>query len=187
MPKEDKAGVAVYQIKITLTGSKPPIWRRFQVRGDTSLARLHDIIQIIMGWESYHLHEFIVRNAFRVSNPEFELDGTQDESRVALQDIAPEEKCRVEYVYDFGDGWRHDILVEKIIPPEEGKRYPVCLKGKRACPPEDCGGIWGYEAFLEAIADPEHPDHQELLDWIGGSFDPEELDLDEINAMLGSK
>jgi hypothetical protein len=88
------------------------------------------------------------------------------------------------YEYDFGDSWEHELLVEKILPPEPGVRYPLCLKGKGACPPEDVGGVWGYDSFLEAIADPKHPEHDDMLEWVGGEFDPEAFDLDEVNEAL---
>ena len=93
-------------------------------------------------------------------------------------------KDKLIYEYDFGDSWEHELLVEKILPLDEAKRYPVCLTGKRACPPEDCGGIWGYVSFLEVIHDPEHPEHEEMLEWVGGACDPEAFDLDEVNVEL---
>ncbi len=165
----------IYQIKVTLEGSKPPIWRRLLVPGDVTLAQLHDIIQIAMGWEGYHLHQFIVGDTYYGEpHPDYEpwLE-MRDERRVRLHQIAPREGMKFRYEYDFGDGWMHQILVEKILPPEPGKVYPVCIKGKRACPPEDVGGIWGYYDFLEAIRNPEHPEHADYLEWIGGEFDPE--------------
>jgi hypothetical protein len=94
------------------------------------------------------------------------------------------EKDKCLYEYDFGDSWEHEVLVEKILPREQGKRYPVCLTGKRACPPEDCGGIWGYAEFLEAINDPQHPEHEEMREWVGGEFDAEAFDPDEVNREL---
>ena len=103
---------------------------------------------------------------------------------MSLQQVVSRVKDKLIYEYDFGDSWEHELLVEKILPLEEGKRYPVCLTGKRACPPEDCGGIWGYASLLEAIRDPEHPEHEEMVDWVGGEFDPEAFDLDEVNREL---
>jgi hypothetical protein len=98
--------------------------------------------------------------------------------------MTPTKNERFDYEYDFGDGWEHRILVEKILPLEPGRAYPVCIKGRRACPPEDVGGTWGYAAFLDAIGDPEHPEHDSYLEWIGGEFDPEAFDLDEVNDAL---
>ncbi len=108
----------------------------------------------------------------------------EDARAVTLDTIVRGERFKFIYEYDFGDGWEHEILIEKILPPEEGKVYPVCLTGKRACPPEDCGGIWGYADFLEAIQDPKHPEHDEMLEWVDGEFDPVAFDPDEVNAKL---
>ena len=180
----------IYQIKVTLKHSKPPIWRRIQVRGDTRLDKLHHILQTVMGWWDAHLHQFIVGGRGHIyygePNPDFADWGMdmQDETKVRLYQLAAGEKFRFVYEYDFGDGWEHDLLVEKILPPEEGVAYPRCLKGKRACPPEDVGGVWGYGYFLEAIHDPDHPEHEEFLEWIGGDFDPEAFDLAEVNEAL---
>jgi hypothetical protein len=175
---------AVYQIKVTLKGSKPPIWRRIQVTRETTLAKLHRILQRVMGWEGYHLYQFMV-GGMEYSDPKVleEMEG-HDARRVTLGTLVPGEKSKFFYEYDFGDRWEHELLVEKILPRDEGKRYPVCLTGKRACPPEDCGGIWGYARFLEAMHDPQHPEHEEMLAWIGGEFDPEAFDLDEVNREL---
>ena len=181
-----KADVPIYQIKVTLEGSKPPIWRRLLVRSDITLGELHHIIQAAMGWWDYHLHQFIVGETYYgVPNPDY-LDYTEmhDESQVTLSQIVPGERSRFRYEYDFGDGWLHQILVEKILPPEPGQHYPACVKGRRACPPEDVGGIWGYEGFLEAIQNPEHPEREDYLEWIGGEFDPVASDLDKVNAAL---
>jgi hypothetical protein len=114
-----------------------------------------------------------------------EMEG-EDARRVTLATLVRGEQDKFRYEYDFGDGWDHELLIEKILPPEAGKRYPVCLAGKRACPPEDCGGIWGYVGFLEAIHDPQHPEHEEMLEWVGGEFDPDAFDLDEVNTALQS-
>jgi hypothetical protein len=174
----------VYQIKVTLRGSKPPIWRRFQVASDTSLVQLHRILQCVMGWEDYHMHQFIVGGVMYGNADMMEDFDTVEEKTVTLDQIVRREKFKFIYEYDFGDGWEHELLVEKILPVEEGKTYPVCLTGKRACPPEDCGGIWGYSGFLEAVQDPAHPEHEEMLDWVGGEFDPAAFDLQEVNAEL---
>ena len=137
----------VYQIKVTLKGSRPPIWRRIQVTSDTTLARLHHILQ---------------RGVLE------EMEG-EDARKVTLATVVRGEKSKFLYEYDFGDRWDHELLIEKILPRDEGKRYPLCLTGKRACPPEDCGGIWGYAGFLEAVRDPRHPEHEEMLEWVGVS------------------
>jgi len=178
----------IYQIKVSLDDIHPPIWRRILVPGNTTLLKLHDILQIVMGWEDYHLHMFIIEG-FIYGNPkddEYGDLGTLDEANVKLSQVVYGEKHRFQYEYDFGDSWDHTLLVEKILPAEDGVHYPICLKGKRACPPEDVGGVWGYENFLEAIHDPSHDEHEDYLLWIGGEFDPEAFDLGEINSRLHS-
>ncbi len=178
----------IYQLKVTLKHSKPPIWRRLQVPGDISLAKLHHILQIAMGWSDYHLHQFEVSGAYYgVPDPDYKSMGfdMRDEKRLKLNQAAPAEKFKFRYEYDFGDSWEHEIVVEKILSPEAGLHYPRCLTGKRACPPEDVGGVWGYDSFLEAIKDPGHPEHEEMLEWVGGDFDPEVFGLEEINEALG--
>ena len=175
----------IYQIKVTLAGITPPVWRRVLVRSDTTLGRLHDVIQAVMGWEDYHLHQFIVGGAFYgVLHPGYGDLEMRDERDICLDRIVTGAGFRFDYEYDFGDNWEHVLVVEEVLPPEPGQVYPVCLQGKRACPPEDVGGVWGYEEFLEAIGDPDHPEHEDYLDWIGGEFDPAAFDLEAANAML---
>lgn len=176
--------VPIYQLKITLKDSRPPIWRRFQVRSDVTLAKLHRIIQEVMGWFDGHLHQFIVgRIYYGVPDPD-DLSETRDERKVRLDQILSVAGRRIVYEYDFGDGWEHTIVLEKILAPDSKARYPRCLDGARACPPEDCGGIYGYADFLEAIGNPEHEEHEEMLEWIGGEFDPEEFDIVLANRGL---
>ena len=174
----------VYQIKITLRDSKPPIWRRLLVPGSISLYKLHQIIQIAMGWMDSHLHQFIIHGEYYSTPSPEDLRPVIDEHRSRLDKIAPSESDKFIYEYDFGDSWEHDVLVEKIQPAEPGEKYPLCIKGKRACPPEDVGGIWGYEEFLEAISDPNHDEHNSFLEWCGGGFNREEFDIQEINRGL---
>ncbi|MBI1881343.1 MAG: plasmid pRiA4b ORF-3 family protein [Chloroflexi bacterium] len=177
----------IYQIKVTLRDSKPPIWRRIQVPSDINLGKLHRILQVVMGWTDSHLHQFIVGGTYYGEpDPDYQDMGMEmrDEKRVKLNQFVRGEKSRLRYEYDFGDSWEHELLVEKILPPEPGVRYPLCLTGKRACPPEDVGGVWGYPDFLEAIKDPKHPEHEDMLEWVGGEFDPEAFDLDEVNEAL---
>jgi|GEM_PF-146538 len=176
----------VYQLKLTLDGVKPPIWRRLLVKEDINLLTLHEIIQRAMGWEDYHLHMFTIAGQIfgDQEDDEFGDLGTKNETRYKLNKLGLGEKSKFKYEYDFGDSWEHTILVEKILPAEKGAHYPVCLTGKRACPPEDVGGVWGYENFLKAITDPNHKEHDEYMEWSGGSFDPEEFDLTEVNELL---
>ena len=175
----------IYQIKVTLEGIRPPIWRRILVTGDTTLSKLHRILQVITGWGDYHLHGFIINDTYYgISDPDYGLE-MNNEKNVKLEKLVSfeNEKPKFFYEYDFGDSWYHSILIEKILPIEPGKYYPVCIKGKRACPPEDCGGEGGYYHFLEAIQDPEHPDHEDMMEW-EEDFDPEAFDIDTINQWL---
>lgn len=180
----------IYQLKVTLKGIKPPIWRQIQVPGDVTLYRLHRILQVVMGWGEEHLYQFVLRGDFgRVfyGEPDLDYDGEMKSARrVRLSTVAPQEKAKLIYEYDFGDGWEHELLVEKILPRAAEMSYPRCLAGRRACPPEDSGGIPGYAELLETIADPNNPEHATMLEWLGGSFDPEEFDLATVNRRLGS-
>ncbi len=174
----------VHRLKVTLLGFRPPIWRRIVVPSDITLARLHGILQVSMGWHDSHLHDF--KAGLDTYGDPRELEGLEDldERRARLADVAPRPRSRLRYLYDFGDSWEHDIVVEAVEAPAPGVRYPTCLGGKRACPPEDCGGVWGYADLLAAIADPNNPDHDDLLDWLGGPFDPEAFDVAAVNRML---
>jgi hypothetical protein len=180
---------SVYQLKVTLTRISPPIWRRFQVADDITLLKLHRVLQAIMGWEDYHLHVFEIGGvSYSMPYPDkADLDemGMKSEKGVKLSKLALAEKSRFLYEYDLGDSWIHEILVEKILPPDPEVKYPICIAGERSAPPEDCGGVWGYEEFVEAISNPDHPEHEEYLDWAGRDFDPEKFDLVAINRELG--
>jgi hypothetical protein len=187
-PRSVPPNASIYQIKVTLQHSKPPIWRRIQVRSDITLGKLHDILQIVMGWTDSHLHMFVIggkRYGSLEADPTGELE-MKDERRVRLDQVITGVGARFVYEYDFGDSWEHLLQIEKVLPPDTGVRYPVCLTGKRAGPPEDVGGVWGYEAFLEAIQDPAHPEHDEQLEWFGDDFDAEALDLESVNRDLGA-
>ena len=178
---------SIYQLKVTLKGIRPAIWRRLQVPGDMTLHRLHLILQVVVGWSNSHLYRFDINGAhFGEPDPEYAGYGVQmkDAKRAKLSRVAPSEKARFTYEYDFGDSWIHEIRVERISPAESGEQYPVCLAGKRACPPEDCGGIGGYGGLLEAIEDPTHEEHEEMMEWLGGYFDPEQFDVEETNRTL---
>jgi hypothetical protein len=176
----------IYQLKISLKDLRPLIWRRIQVQSGINLAKLHRILQATMGWYDSHLHQFIVGGTYYgvPSRDEFLDKGLRDERQATLNRILSKPKQKMIYEYDFGDGWEHEILLENVLAPEAGARYPRCIGGARACPPEDCGGTAGYENFLAAIRDPNHEEHDEYLEWIGGEFDPEEFDLADFDATL---
>jgi hypothetical protein len=178
---------SVYQLKITLRDIRPPIWRRVQVRSDVTLGHLHWVIQRAMGWTNSHLHSFSIQGIeYSMRREGFQLDELEmrNEQSVTLSKVLQGETFKFFYLYDFGDSWEHEVLVEKILPMEGDTHYPVCIKAKRACPPEDCGGVWGYEELLDALKDPAHPEHDSGLDWLGRSFDPEGVELDKINTLL---
>jgi hypothetical protein len=176
----------VYQFKISLKDTEPPIWRRIQVPENYTFWDLHVAIQDAMGWSDYHLHQFeltdpVTKKIVDIGIPDEELDESPMfpgwEYKIA--DWFPIHKS-ADYVYDFGDGWEHRVELEETLPREASATYPTCIGGKRACPPEDCGGSGGYEEFLEAINDPNHEEHEELLDWVGGEFDSEHFDPTEV-------
>ena len=177
----------VFQFKITLKGIKPPIWRRIQVPETYTFWDLHVAIQDAMGWDDYHLHEFELVNPLTglkqsIGSPDKEFDREVfSELKQNLVDFFSMENRSAVYTYDFGDNWEHKIQLEKILPREEGVTYPICIKGKRACPPEDCGGIWGYAELLEILGNPNHEEYEEMLEWLGGEFDPEHFDVEEIS------
>ncbi|HEY6273753.1 MAG TPA: plasmid pRiA4b ORF-3 family protein [Terriglobales bacterium] len=184
-----KKNRALYQLKVTLQDIDPPIWRRIQVWEDTTLAQLHRMLQIVMGWEDCHLHQFeIGRRIYSVPDPDDDLYERKviDERRVRLWEVAPRVGTQFEYLYDFGDSWRHDLVLEAIALPNPGTEYPHCLAGKRRTPPEDVGGSSGYEDYLKAMADPEHEEHESMLQW-RGPFDPEEFALPVANQQLHGK
>jgi Plasmid pRiA4b ORF-3-like protein len=184
MARKAATPARIYQLKITLDGSKPPIWRRVEVADTVTLAKLHLIIQAAMGWTDSHLHMFTVGGAtYGVPDRDDEME-IRDERKIALNRLLSVPKQKLIYEYDFGDSWTHQVLLEQVVELEPGAAYPRCTAGKRACPPEDCGGVWGYASFLEAIADPAHPEHDEMLEWVGGAFDPARFALAEANAAL---
>ena len=175
---------SVYQLKITLKDSNPPIWRRVLAPGRVSLFKLHQIIQAAMGWTDSHLHQFTIHGDSYSIPSEDDMEPVIDERRHALWKIVPLEKMSFVYEYDFGDSWAHQIEVEEIKPPNAEFKSPVCLEGTRACPPEDIGGIWGYSMFLDATGDPSHEEHESYQGWIDSKFDPESFDMDAINNAL---
>ncbi len=173
----------IFQIKVTLRGSRPPIWRRMLVHDTMLLGDFHHLLQIAMGWMDYHLHLFIKQNEyFGPKDPE--NPDIYDESKVRLKELLRWPKERIVYEYDFGDDWLHDIVLEKVVEADPKRKYPWIVAGKRACPPEDCGGIYGYYRMLAAINDPNDPDRGDWLDWLGEDFDPDAFSVEEVNAFL---
>jgi hypothetical protein len=179
--KKRKPSDPVYQLKITLLGVKPPVWRRIQVR-DCSLENLHEHIQTSMGWQNRHLHHFkigeqLYGDPMLLEERVEEMD-YKDSTTTMLSDFMPKtgKRLRFFYEYDFSDSWKHEVLFEGCPMPEAGRRYPICLEGDRACPPEDVGGVCGYAEFLKTIHDKNHEEREVMLEWEGGWFYPEEFD-----------
>lgn len=183
----------IYQVQIALKGFKPKIWRRLLIPSDLLLSDFHKIIQTTMGWTNDHLHQFI-KNRIYYSvrfHDDFMWDETYNidykKKKIRVKDLLMVEKEKIIYEYDFGDGWEHEIILEKILPVDEKIKYPICLTGKMSCPPEDCGGVWGYADMLEILKQPDHEEYESYMEWLGEEFDPEFFDKDTVNELLAEK
>jgi len=178
----------IYQVKISLKGSKPNIWRKLLIPSDMLLSDFHRVIQSTMGWTNSHLHQFIKNRtcytARQKDDDSWDDWDNIDYKKMKVSDLLKKEKEKIVYEYDFGDGWQHDIVLEQVIPDDGKLKYPVCLKGKMNCPPEDCGGVWGYYAMLEILEQPDHEEYESYLEWLGGDFDPREFDIEYVNELL---
>lgn len=188
MSQHSPAHNVIVQIKIKLLGvTKPPVWRRVQLRADTRLDQLHQILQAALGWENYHLHAFSFgEEEFGPRDAELGLDFS-DERRVTLGKLT-DIGARFRYTYDFGDNWEHEIIVEDLLDPDPDTHYPTLVAAKGACPPEDCGGTWGYADLKELLVDPSHDEHQERLEWLGlesaSEFDPNAVTIEQLEEEL---
>ena len=177
MPAKRKTSAnEIYQIKITLLWTE--IWRCLLVPSDLTLDLLHYVLQAAMGWENDHLHEFRVGQH---SYGEPDIEDMMDEGEVQLNQVLRRVGSKVEYTYDFGDNWEHSIVLEKRLPIDPKLTYPLCIAGERACPPEDCGGVGGFFQLMEAIRNPDHPEHEEQLEWVGEDYDPEAFSIETVN------
>jgi hypothetical protein len=188
LPPKPVGPAPVYQVKVGLKGAKPPIWRRLEVPADVSLERLHVIVQVAFDWDGRHLHTFQTPYGdFAIADPELR---DRSAGEVSLAQVLPDERAKITYVYDFGAEWRHEIVLEKVLDPDESVTYPRCTGGRRATPPEDGGGIWSYACMLAVLDDPEHPDHANTLDWLGidnaAEFDPAAFDPAAITKALSN-
>ena len=170
-----------YLLEIQLIDIEPPIWRRFVVPGSITLDRLHDVIQIVMGWSDSHLHEFRIGKKRYTEYPEYQEDGLEC-GRYRLVDLIKKKGRTFQYLYDFVDGWHHELVIEnsRYFNPELEAGI-ICLDGARACPPEDVGGVPGYFDFCRALNDPTHEEHESLVEWLGGDYDSEGFDADIVN------
>lgn len=174
----------VVQLKVTLAEIEPPIWRRLLVPVDYTLTRLHRVIQIAFGWQDYHLHSFHIHGEDYAPPDQENEPGTRSE-KVAMKKLGLRLKTKIKYEYDFGDSWEHQILVEGHLLLEEPAGVPVCLGGQRACPPEDCGGVGGYQEMLDAFQDPDNPRCDQFKQWLGmEAWDAEAFHLDQVNEGL---
>jgi hypothetical protein len=176
-----------YQLKITLSNTNPPVWRRIKIDGHATFEYLHDVIQRVMGWENGHLFEFKNKNYNIIPDAQendFIEDGI-DIEEITIEEVLKGKGSKIKYIYDFGDHWEHQILVEEIEKDNGVLLHGViCLDGKRNCPPEDCGGPWGYVRMIEVTKDPKNPEHEEIMEWLGENFDPEHFDLAETNQQM---
>jgi hypothetical protein len=181
-------GPTVLQVKIKLLGvSKPPVWRRLLVPGEIRLDQLHGVIQVAMGWSDYHMHVFSTDSGeYGVPDPEL---GFLDERLTTLSRLLPEPGDQIRYTYDFGDAWEHEIMLEKFVGAHPEQPYPTCIAGKGACPPEDCGSVWGYARLREVLADPSDEEHASMLEWLelenASDFDAAAFEIDAVNDALG--
>lgn len=172
----------IFQLRVSLADVAPPVWRRVLVPGGYTLDRLHRVVQYVMGWQDCHLHSFdIAGRQYGPPDPDDELT-LRDELDCRLDDVLTK-GSRFCYTYDFGDWWDHEIAVEDVVGAAADERYPVCVAGERACPPEDVGGAFGYRAFLLALADPAHPEHAAMGEWIGREFDPEHFEAGRATTL----
>ena len=190
-PRFSKPPSTTYQLRVALKGTRPPIWRRFQVSPSMKLSRLHDVLQAVMGWYDSHLHMFIKgRRRFMLPNPWMDDMSRSseprflDERKYRVDQLLKREKDWIEYQYDFGDSWYHRITLQKILPRDPAVRLPVCISGKRSCPPEDCGGIWRFYEMLAILADPNHEEYEEMAEWLDPDFDPEAFSVGAVNRTL---
>jgi hypothetical protein len=184
-PKRSQSkATTVYQLKVTLRNSDPLIWRRLLVPSDIPLDKLHRVLQGSMEWDDSHMHQFVAGKSHYTDPHMTTFDEDVDEHKVRLADVAPRKGSKLQYDYDFGDNWEHEIKVEAVLPAEPGAHYPVCVAGEGAAPPEDCGGVWGYASLVEALNDPNNPEHEDALDWWGSPIDPAAFDLDSTNQRI---
>ena len=180
-----KRAAPIYQLRIELKYVTPAVWRRVAVPGSIKLATLHLVLQETMGWLGGHLHEFVIADThYGVPDPDWPDNPPLARDDRATLAAALGALKSFTYLYDFGDGWEHKVKVEKILAPDPHLKLPFCLDGANACPPEDVGGPPGYANFLEAIADPKHEEHADMLEWCGGSFDRAAFNALDVNHRL---
>jgi hypothetical protein len=188
--KRKEKTTATYQLQVLVNGTQPPIWRRLQVPAAANLNWFHAVLQVAMGWTNSHLHQFICgEHSYAEAEAHLEQyegdPSVRDESKFTLAELLNDVHKGLIYEYDFGDSWEHIVTVEKILPADASTPVTaVCLAGSRACPPEDCGGIGGYEDLLKALKNKKHPEHRSMKEWLGRPFDPEFFEVAKANYWL---
>lgn len=175
-------GQSVFHLRVQLQDTNPVVWRRLLVPGSVRMSKLADMLIFAMGWTNSHLHSFRVNDKLYGMHAEDWPDEEIDENDFTVLQVLREQR-RFFFDYDYGDGWEHEIVIEELTWSYFGLKFAVCLDGANACPPEDVGGPGGYMAFLEAIGDLEHEEHDSYLEWVGGPFDPAAFDLANTNAL----
>lgn len=184
---------SIYQIQIELKGFRPRIWRRILIAADSALVDFNKIIQTTMGWTNTHLHQFIKNDTNYTLKMDFDdfwddlnnVDYRTENLQVA--DLLQVENEKIIYEYDFGDGWEHVVTLEKILPKDDSIKTPICVAGRMNCPPEDCGGVWGYANILKILNQPDHEEYEDYLEWLGEDFNPKYFNKDEVNELLKMK
>lgn len=173
-----------YSLRIELLGFMPMIWRRLMVPSTITLPELHFVIQSAMGWTDSHLHQFEIGGKSYGMPDEYGEMEIVNENGKKLSALLGKEVNEFLYQYDFGDDWHHRVVVEKMQKAHPAWSGPLCVAGERACPPDDVGGTYGYAEFLEAISDPDHEEHIDMLTWVGGIFDPAGFDINSANERI---
>lgn len=186
--KSKRSAEKAIQFKVQLRYLTPPIWRRVVLPDNATLGDLHEAIQTAMGWYNCHMHAFRIGDTYYTSQAASKMEDMdmENEERIPLAAVVTRARQKFRYEYDFGDSWEHEVVAEKFLPLDFAPKYPICLGGARACPPEDCGSFPGYENILEALkAKKPTEEQEELLEWVGEDYDPEHFDLDLVNRRLG--
>ncbi len=197
MMDTEQSSLSVYYLKVTLKDSNPPIWRDILVPSNLTLENLHYVIQAVMGWGNYHLHQFIAGKVLYTEAVEddnhdnyYSLDASDDdeydrnEKKYTVSQLLTQESASIIYEYDLGDSWTHKIELKHILPADNNAQQPRCIQGEQACPPEDCGGIWGYTDMLETLKNAKTSERKEMLPWIGDNFNPNYFDINAVNRVL---
>lgn len=175
---------SIYHLRITLEDSKPPIWRDILVPSTLNLDVFHHVIQTVMGWDNSHLHHFIANELLYGDHIDDFDSFNRNECQYFIAQLLSENQKHIYYEYDFSDSWLHKIELKNILPADNKVYQPRCIKGKRACPPEDCGGIWGYTDLLETLTQADSDEKEEMFSWLGRDFNPEYFDMEAVNKSL---